>query len=116
MKNYSNTFYRFGTGINDIELHGNWNGWIMIDSHASKDMVNAKRTIREFILNGSTSENEVPGFLMYLKCILDGTEIELSMLSRETQVKILDELLFANCKCGEIIEYAEIVNDENYDD
>lgn len=115
MKTNANTSYRFGTGISDIEFAGTWTGWLKVDTRET-NIGAAKREIRHFLLNGPDSKKyRAPEFLMYLKIVLDGAEIELSALSREVQEQILDELIFENKSRGEFIEHAEVVVEEDFE-
>ena len=115
MKNDANTSYRFGTGKSDIEFRGTWTGWLMVDSRENS-IGAAKREIRHFLLNGPDSKNyRAPEFLMYLKITLDEATIDFTMLSREVQEQILDELIFENKTHGEFIEHAEVVVEEDFE-
>ena len=115
MKMSETTSYRFGTDKYDVRLHGEWIGYVDFDT-LETDMFSAKKALKHSFLNGGAPDgHKIPDCAMHLDCFLDGEEIELELLSKETQEKILDELLFKNRTHGTIVEYAEIVQDDEYD-
>lgn len=116
MKNYEKTSYRFGTGISDIELYGDWQGFIVIDSKC-RVKESDKKMIKNYLLTATTPvfEKTNPKFDLVISCYLDGKFIDFLMLSKEVKEKILNEILYKNRTHGEFVEHAEIVKDEEAD-
>lgn len=95
MKNYEKTSYRFGTGISDIELYGDWQGFIVIDSKC-RVKESDKKMIKNYLLTATTPvfEKTNPKFDLVISCYLDGKFIDFLMLSKEVKEKILNEILY----------------------